>query len=68
MGVAIMDVRYVPKRIYVPLEPKEMRALAEMAEQERREPRQQAALLIREELIRLGYLENGTEVTKSVEG
>ena len=41
---------YIPKRIFVKLRPAECQALAELAEQEQREPREQAALLIRRQL------------------
>ena len=41
---------YIPKRIYVKLEPEEGEALAELAEQEQRDPREQAVLLIRRQL------------------
>ena len=41
---------YIPKRIFIKLRPEESQALAELAEQEQREPREQAALLIRRQL------------------
>lgn len=45
------------RRIYVPLDAHERQALVHLSELERRDPRQQAALLIRRELERLGLLE-----------
>jgi len=43
-------VDYIPKRIFIKLQPDESQALAELAEQEQRDPREQAALLIRRQL------------------
>lgn len=43
-------------RITVPLISEEMNALRRLAEDERRDARPQAALLIRQKLIELGYL------------
>lgn len=44
------------RRIYVPLDASERQALARLGELERRDPRAQAALLIRQQLERLGLL------------
>lgn len=43
-------------RITVPLQADERRALQELSERERRNPRDQAALLLRERLIERGLL------------
>ena len=43
-------------RLTVMLEPDERQALLALAEKERRDPRQQAAVIIRQELERLGLL------------
>jgi hypothetical protein len=44
------------RRITVAIEPAERNALIALAIVERRDPRQQAALIIRRELERLGYI------------
>ena len=44
-------------KIYVPLEPIERRSLNALAERERRDVRDQAAIIIRRELERLGYIQ-----------
>ena len=49
-------------RINVPLKRVEKAALTRLAEQEKRDPRQQAALLIRQGLERAGFLEDKSEV------
>jgi len=43
-------------RLFVPLRPEEHEALIRWASRERRDPRSQAALLLRRELERLGLL------------
>lgn len=43
--------------IYTPLLPYEYAALSKLAQQERRDPRAQAAFIIRRELERLGLLD-----------
>ena len=48
------------RRVYVPLDEIERRALGQLASRERRDPRAQAALLIRRELERLGLIERPT--------
>ena len=47
---------YTPRRMYLKLTTAESRALGQLAEIERRHPRDQAALLIRQRLIELGLL------------
>ena len=44
------------QRIYVKLKPDEFTAISQLAKQERRHPRDQAAILIREELKRRNLL------------
>ena len=46
--------------MYLPLGNEERRALVRLASRERRDPRDQAALLIRRELERLGLIERPT--------
>jgi len=41
---------YVPSRMMIRLDPPVVRELAELAEQERRDPREQAALMIQRQL------------------
>lgn len=45
------------RRIYVPLDASERQALARLGELERRDPRAQAAILIRQALESLGLLQ-----------
>jgi hypothetical protein len=45
------------RKIFVPLDGTERSALTKLAEQEKRDPRAQAAILIREGLERLGILQ-----------
>lgn len=45
------------RRIYIPLDSIERQALARLGELEHRDPRQQAALLIRQQLEKLGLLQ-----------
>lgn len=52
-------------RLMIHLEDDERAAIWRMAEHERREPRQQAALIVRRELERLGYLEATTTTTEA---
>lgn len=54
-----MKKKYIPRRIMVPLTEQESVALAKLAEHEEREPRRQAALLLREGLQRSGFLSVG---------
>jgi len=51
----------MPSRILIYLQPSEREALISLAETENRDPRVQAALIIREKLIDQGYLE-GTSI------
>jgi hypothetical protein len=44
------------RRMMIALDGKERSALIELAERERRDPRQQAAVIIRRELVRRGLL------------
>lgn len=49
------------KKIYVPLETDEWDALRKLSNDEKRRVNFQAAVLIRDELIRLGYLKEKKE-------
>lgn len=49
------------RKIFVPITPEESIALVRLSECERRDPRQQAALLIRQQLERLGLLQPAPE-------
>jgi len=51
-----------PRKLFVPLDGTERAALAKLAECERRDPRAQAAFLIREALERAGLLSPMSEV------
>lgn len=50
------------RRMTVSLRQEEREALLALAEQERRDPRQQAAVLIRQELERYGLIQSGMEI------
>ena len=52
-------------RIGVMLQQDEREALIRLAQQERRDPREQAAVLIRRELQRCGFLEDSSDQTPS---
>lgn len=45
------------RKIFVPITSEESIALVNLAEQERRDPRQQAAMLIRQQLEKLGLIQ-----------
>jgi hypothetical protein len=53
-------------RVYVPLNDIERKALIQLGIAEKRDPRQQAALLIRQQLERLGLLQPASAASKEV--
>jgi hypothetical protein len=63
-----MKLEYIPKRITVKLHEDEMISLMTLSHREHRDTRQQAGMLIRTELIRLGLLKEGNEETNNKEG
>lgn len=56
----------IQTRITVTLQREERSALARLAEQERRDPRAQAAMLVREALERLGFLQPAPTIQESI--
>ncbi len=54
-------------KVYVPLSETERKALIQLGLSEKRDPRQQAALLIRQQLERLGLLQPTPTIPPKVE-
>lgn len=54
------------KRIYIPLQADEKNALYELSKRERRDPRAQAAILIRRELERLGLVQSQSQKSEVI--